>query len=118
MKINLKEMIFYGYHGVAQEERTLGQRFIVNFTFETDSANDQNIKELMDTVDYTKVYAIIKHVIEEHSFMLLENCANLILDNVMNNFPEIICSNVKIKKPSVPIQGVLEATELEMERKR
>ena len=118
MKVNLKELVFYGYHGVAPEERTLGQRFIVNFSFQTANEHDQQISELSDTVDYTKVYAIIKHVIEEHKFPLLESCANMILDNVMNDFPIIIYSIVKIKKPSVPIHGVLDAVEMEMERSR
>ncbi len=29
-KISLNRMTFYGYHGVIPEERTLGQRFIVD----------------------------------------------------------------------------------------
>ncbi|MFO7897344.1 MAG: dihydroneopterin aldolase [Candidatus Cloacimonadales bacterium] len=116
MRVHLKEMIFYGFHGVAPEERSLGQRFTVNFSFETAAEHDREISKLEDTVDYTKVYDIIKHVIEEHTFQLLEDCANLILDTVLQTFPEIVHSVVKIKKPSVPIQGILEAVELEMER--
>jgi dihydroneopterin aldolase len=118
MRVNLKEMIFYGFHGVAPEERSLGQRFIVNFSFQTAQEHDREISSLEDTVDYTKVYEIIKHVIEEHTFQLLEDCANLILDTVMKTFPEIVHSVVKIKKPSVPIRGILEAVELEMARHR
>ena len=116
MRVHLKELIFYGFHGVAPEERSLGQRFVVNFSYATDAKHDQKISKLEDTVDYTKVYDIIKHVIEEHTFQLLEDCANLILDTVMKTFPEIVQAVVKIKKPSVPIQGILEAVELEMER--
>ncbi|MCK4956631.1 MAG: dihydroneopterin aldolase [Candidatus Cloacimonetes bacterium] len=118
MKVHLKELIFYGFHGVAPEERKLGQRFVVNFTFETKQEHDKDIATLSDTIDYTKVYEIIRHIIEEHTFHLLENCANMILNDVMTGFPKIIFANVKIKKPSVPIKGTLEAVELEMERTR
>ena len=118
MKVHLKELVFYGYHGTAPEERKLGQRFVVNFTFETIQKHDQEILILSDTVDYTKVYEIIRHIIEEHTFHLLENCANMILDNIFETFEKIITANVKIKKPSVPIKGSLDSVELEMERSR
>ncbi|MDP8201692.1 MAG: dihydroneopterin aldolase [Candidatus Tenebribacter burtonii] len=118
MRIHLHEMVFYGYHGIHPEERKLGQRFIVNFSYETEQANDKRIKHLEDTVDYTKVYAIIKHTLEEREFYLLEVCANTILDSILESFPAITYVNVKIKKPSVPINGSLGSVEVEMERNR
>lgn len=118
MRIHLHEMVFYGYHGVHPEERKLGQRFIVNFSYKTAKKHDQEIKHLEDTVDYTKVYAIIKHTLEEREFFLLEVCANTILDSILDSFPTITIANVKIKKPSVPINGSLGSVEVEMERER
>ena len=118
MKIHLNEMVFYGYHGVHPEERKLGQRFIVDFSYQSDPAHDKKIKHLDDTIDYTKVYDIIKHTLEKKEFYLLEVCANTILDSIFENFPRIIWANVKIKKPSVPINGSLSSVELEMERSR
>ena len=118
MRIHLHEMVFYGYHGVHPEERKLGQRFIVNFSYETEQANDKKITHLEDTVDYTKVYEIIKHTLEEREFYLLEVCANTILDSILESFPSIIYAIVKIKKPSVPINGSLGSVEVEMERNR
>jgi len=118
MKIHLHEMVFYGYHGVHDEERKLGQRFIVNFSFETANKHDTRIKKLEDTVDYTKVFTIIKHILENEKFKLLENCANTILDKIMADYPELVRTNVKIKKPSVAINGNLNSVEVEMERTR
>ncbi len=118
MRIHLHEMVFYGYHGVHPEERKLGQRFIVNFSYETEHKHDKDIINLEDTVDYTKVYAIIKHTLEEREFYLLEVCANTILDSILEAFQTIIYTNVKIKKPSVPINGSLSSVEVEMERSR
>lgn len=118
MKIHLHDMIFYGHHGVHPEERKLGQRFQVDFTFETKQDNDSKIKQLEDTIDYTKVYAIIKDILEKREFYLLEDCANTILDAVMNEFITIISTSVKIRKPSVPINGSLSSVEIEMDRIR
>jgi dihydroneopterin aldolase len=118
MKIHLHEMVFYGYHGVHPEERKLGQRFIVNFSYESSPLHDREIKHLEDTIDYTKVYDLIRHALEKKNFLLLEVCANSILDEIMKEFPAVIYANVKIKKPSVPINGTLNSVEVEMERFR
>jgi dihydroneopterin aldolase len=116
MKIHLNEMVFYGYHGVHPEERTLGQRFIVNLTVETAGEGDKLIHHIGDTVDYTKIYAEVKHTMEKKQFHLLEDCANEILDTVLNNFPKLRSAEVRIKKPSVPINGSLGSVEIEMLR--
>jgi len=118
MKIYLNEMVFYGYHGVQPEERVLGQRFIVNLTIETDKNTDSHIHHLSDTVDYTKIYEEVKHTMEKKQFHLLENCANEILDTVFAHFDKIVAAEVRIKKPSVPINGSLGSVEIEMQRRR
>lgn len=118
MKIYLNDMVFYGYHGVQPEERVLGQRFIVNLTIETAWEDDRNIHHLHDTVDYTKIYEEVKHTMEKKQFQLLENCANEILNAIISNFEKVIVAEVRIKKPSVPINGSLGSVEIEMYRRR
>ena len=117
MRINLNEMVFFGYHGVQPEERKLGQRFIVNFSYET-NVSEKIIYHIADTVDYSKVFDIIKNTMETEEHHLLENCANSLLDNVFNAFPKIIRAYVSITKPSVPIKGILASVEIEVERER
>ncbi|PID28384.1 MAG: dihydroneopterin aldolase [Candidatus Cloacimonadota bacterium] len=118
MKIYLNDMVFYGYHGVHPEEQVLGQRFIVNITVETDPETDDTIESLEQTVDYTLIYAEVKHLMENQVFQLLESCANSILDRLLENFPEIVSAAVNIKKPSVPIRGSLAGVAVEMKRTR
>ncbi len=118
MKIFLNEMVFYGYHGVHAEERVLGQRFIVNITVETDSKSDIEIAHLKDTVDYTEIYAEVKNIMEKKQFHLLENCANDILEAILSDFDKVVAATVRIKKPSVPINGSLASVEIEMERRK
>lgn len=118
MKINLKEMVFYGYHGVHAEERKLGQRFIVSLTLVTDAALDASIRHLEDTVDYTLVYSEVKNIMETNQFQLLEACANTIADKLMADFPLVRELKICIQKPSVPIQGILKSVEVELSRVR
>jgi len=118
MIIRLNEMVFYGYHGVHDEERTLGQRFIVSLEMCTDPASDSSISNLDDTVDYTKVYDDIREIMETHQFQLLEVCANLVADKLLADFPLIQQLNLRIQKPSVPIRGILRSVEVEVQRSR
>lgn len=111
-------MVFYGFHGVFAEERSLGQRFIVSLHLTTDTEHDSQIHKLEDTVDYTKVYALLKSIMESDQFHLLESVANSILDKVLEEFSLVKKAKVFIQKPSVAIQGSLKSVELVMERTR
>ncbi len=71
-----------------------------------------------DTVDYTKVYDEIKHIMEKEQFVLLENCANCIINALLDKFLLILEITVKIEKPGVPINGSLSSVAIEMTRER
>ena len=116
MKIYLNDMIFYGFHGVYPEERKLGQRFNVSLIIYTDDTKDENIKELVDTVDYTQVFFDIKQIMENQQFVLLEDCANTIIKRIFSIYELVKGVNVNIKKPSVSINGNLSSVGIEMER--
>lgn len=118
MKIRLNEMVFYGFHGVHDEERRLGQRFIVSATLYTDSALDAKIRNLEDTVDYTKVYDDIREIMESSQFHLLESCANTIADKLLAGYELLQKVKICIQKPSVAIQGSLRSVEVELKRSR
>jgi len=118
MIIKLNEMLFYGFHGVHDEERRLGQRFIVSAHLYTPQAKDSLIIRLEDTVDYTRVYDDIREVIETHQFQLLEVCANTIADKLLADYPMLDRVCLFIQKPSVPIQGILASVEVEISKER
>lgn len=118
MKIKLNEMVFYGYHGVHEEERSLGQRFIVSLVLFTDPALDAKIKHLDDTVDYTKVYSVVEEIMETNQFQLLESCANTIASKLLQDFELLQSVKICIQKPSVPIKGNLRSVEVVLSRSR
>ncbi|HQF67683.1 MAG TPA: dihydroneopterin aldolase [Candidatus Cloacimonadota bacterium] len=118
MIIRLNEMVFYGFHGLHDEERKLGQRFIVTAQLFTDPQIDDRIRCLDDTIDYTKVYQEIKTVMETNQFLLLEDCANTLATKLLADFPLIQQVRLCIQKPSVPIPGSLRSVEVELFRTR
>lgn len=118
MKIILKNMIFYGYHGLHEAERTLGQRFSIDLTAVTDPKLDSHVKRLSDTIDYTAIFDVVKNEVENYKYHLLEKLANRILDHILSQFSLVKKCQIKIRKIAVPISGTLDYVELEMERER
>lgn len=53
--IHLKDMQFYGYHGVLAAETTLGQRFRANVSLAVDMTEAGATDDLTYTVNYAEV---------------------------------------------------------------
>lgn len=115
-KILLQNMVFYGFHGVYEYERTHGQRFYVDLEMTTDMSEAARTDDLAATVDYTAVYAQVKQVIETEKFQLLEALSCRIADMVLQ-FPFIMAVTVRVRKPAAPIPG-LDFVQVEFTRKR
>lgn len=62
--IHLKDMQFYGYHGVLAAETTLGQRFRANVSLAVDMTKAGETDDLSYTVNYAEVYALCRDIVE------------------------------------------------------
>jgi dihydroneopterin aldolase len=103
-KIQLEGMVFYGFHGIGPAEQELGQRFIVDLEMERDLHAAGLSDDPEDTVNYSRVYKLVKEVMEGPSRKLLENLAETIAQRVLEGF-DIDAIRVKVKKPEVPMKG-------------
>jgi dihydroneopterin aldolase len=117
--IRLNEMVFYGYHGVLPEERTLGQRFVVDVEMRTDLRRAGATDALEDTVNYADVYAAVRDIVTGPSCQLIESVADRIAAHVLTQHAGVVSVAVRIRKPEVPLAGaVLASSEVAIERGR
>ena len=117
-RITLSNMVFYGYHGDLPEENTLGQRFVIDLVLTLDIAEAAVTDHLNATVDYTQVYAICRETVEKDRFKLIEALANHVIDRVLVACPIVDKVDITIKKPSVPIAGILDHVSVETSKSR
>ncbi len=117
-KITLKNMQFYGYHGVLQEEQKIGQRFFIDAEMQLDLKGAGETDDLEQTVDYSAVYDIIKDITENHKFRLIEKLADTISREILSRYEKIQKITVRIRKPEAPIKGILDWAEVEIVRQR
>ncbi len=118
MNITLKNMIFYGYHGLHEAERTLGQRFAIDVTVSSDPDLDEKVKSLHDSIDYTQIFEVVKEHVENYKYHLLEKLANEIINAILRDFIIVKKVSLKVRKIAVPINGTLDYVELEMQREQ
>ena len=114
-KILLKDMEFYGFHGVFEHERGLGQNFYVDLEMELDLDVPCKTDSLEDTLDYVLIFNRVKEATENTRFNLLEALAQHIADTVLN-FDKIKKVTVKVKKKFMPIRGQYNFVEVEITR--
>ena len=117
-RIHLKNMAFYGYHGNLSEETRLGQRFFIDLTLTTDVTRAVQSDKLEDTVDYTRIYNICRDVMANKRCKLLESLANLIINRILESCHAVNKVEILIRKPAVPIPGILDHVAIEAEKSR
>lgn len=116
-KILINEMAFYGYHGVLEEEKNIGQRFFIDLELFLSLEKAGNSDSVSDTVNYALVYESVKAIVENNKFDLIERLASEIANTLLKEFPLIKEILVKVKKPEAPIKGVLKDVQVEIRRK-
>ncbi len=102
----LEGMQFYGYHGVNPEERSLGQRFLVDVELSTDLHTAGESDDLNDTINYSAVYKRIRALVEGAPRSLIEAVAEDIAMILLNEFSAIGVI-VTVRKPEVALRGAM-----------
>jgi 7,8-dihydroneopterin aldolase/epimerase/oxygenase len=102
VKVELRGLDLYGYHGVHPEERERGQRFLYDVELEVgDRGADDRLE---NAVDYSQVARAVCEVAET-PYNLLEALAAAIADVLEDRFrPESL--KVRVRKPDVRPGGM------------
>src|SRR5690554_1442995 len=108
-------MVFYGYHGVYDGERELGQRIEVDVELYFDLKPAGSTDDLELSLDYVEIYTIAKDIVEERHFNLIEAMAEGIAGEILSAYTidQIV---VRVRKPLPPIGGIINYVEAEVHR--
>lgn len=114
-RLTLKNMIFYGYHGVFAAEKELGQRFEVDVDLFLDLYQSGSSDDLDLSINYVEVYTLVKDIVEERQFNLVEALAETIAGEIIAAYP-VDKVGIRVRKPSPPGSGVMDGVEVEIKR--
>ena len=117
-RIILKDLGFYGYHGVFAEEATLGQRFFIDLELGADLAIPAATDRLSTGISYAAIFDVVKATFEGQRMKLLEALAQNIVDALFKEFQAVNWVVIRIRKPEAPIAMVRGEAAIELHRQR
>jgi dihydroneopterin aldolase len=111
--VELRGIALYGYHGVLEEERLDGQRFLYDVELEVGERGASD--RIEDAVDYREVAATVREV-NDRPFQLLEALATAVADAIVERFA-VSWVKVRVRKPDVrPAALLVEHSAVTVER--
>ncbi len=111
--IEIEEMEFYAYHGHYEEERIVGNRFLLDLRIETECNSAAYSDNIRDALNYQTAYKIIREQMKQKSH-LLENIAQRILDALFDKLDGIKKASIKVRKMNPPMGGQIKSVSVQM----
>jgi FolB domain-containing protein len=101
--------------GAEEEERNEKQKLLIDVELAIDAAVSARSKNLSDTVNYSEVYDVVKNIVENGEYILVEELAEKIAQECLKKFnsPHIL---VRIKKPRISENRGMEGVGVEIIR--
>ena len=100
--IELKDLQFFSFHGMHEEERILGNHFTVNVSVTINAQN--SISSLDQSVDYVLLYKTVKKRMEFPT-ALLETLVQEMSAQIHSTFVNATAISISIDKKFPPISG-------------
>jgi dihydroneopterin aldolase len=117
-RISLVNLRFLGHHGDMPEERESKQPFEVDLVVRLDLASAAASDDLEQTVDYGPLAELVRGIVEERSFRLIEALAGAIAEGVLAAAPRVEEVEVRVRKPHAPLAVSFETVEVALVRRR
>ncbi len=116
--IKLHNAVFYAYHGAMTDEQNLGGKFEIDVELHCDLSKAKETDDLKETVNYEKVYALMKKIVTGRKYYLIEALAHSIGTGIISNFIHVQKTTVRVRKPGAPIHGIVDTIEVVVETER
>lgn len=102
-RVRVRDLCFFGYHGVLAEEKRLGQRFIVSLEIGADLTSAITDDAYEQAVCYATLSEIVADIVTGPSLNLIETVAGRIAQRILERCPLVEEVRVEVRKPSAPV---------------
>ena len=116
-RLLLQGMEFYGYHGDIEAERALGGRYSVDVELVADLRAAGRSDSLDDTIDYVRCFQVVRDLVENRQYRLLEALAAGIAGALLAEHAAAQAVKVRVAKQP-PVRGTFQRFAVELERRR
>lgn len=116
-RIDLSGIGGWGHHGVHDDERESGQRFVIDVSLGLDLSAAAQSDDLAQTVDYGELADGVHAVIGDEPRQLIESVAQRVMDLCLAYGP-VRWASVTVHKPMAPIQVPFADVSVTIERRK
>ncbi|MCI6245805.1 MAG: dihydroneopterin aldolase [Eubacterium sp.] len=117
-KILIKGLKLFAYHGVNPEEKENGQDFIFDIELYVNMNKACHSDNVEDTVSYAKVVKTVRRVFTAQKYDLLERCAEVTAQAILDEYSEVLRVDLTLKKPQAPVKAEFEYMGVNIVRSR
>lgn len=117
-KILIKGLKLFAYHGVNPEEKENGQDFIFDIELYVNMNKACHSDNVEDTVSYAKVVKTVRRVFTAQKYDLLERCAEITAQAILDEYSEVLRVDLTLKKPQAPVKAEFEYMGVNIVRSR
>ena len=115
--IFLHDIHIHAFHGVAPQERKVGNDFRINIKLYFDMMKACNSDNLANTISYADVYEVIKEEMMKPS-SLLENVCGRIIEELFDKFDRVKEIEISLAKRNPPMNADIEEAGVEITCRR
>jgi len=109
-------MVFQGRHGYYEHEQVSRQVFGVDVELVLNLQPAGVDDDLSQTVDYARVYGVVRQIVESTTYRLLEALAEAIAHEILAAFT-VTEVGVRVRKPDVELGGPIDHAAVEIWRR-
>jgi dihydroneopterin aldolase len=117
VQVEVRGLSIYTHHGVSDAEQEIGQRLVIDVSFDVPDCDAVLTDRLEDTIDYAEVADIVALAATERSYRTLERLSSVIGERLMDRFGSDLV-RVRAAKPEPPIPLAIEEVAVEVSRER
>lgn len=104
-RIIIKGLRLFAYHGVNPEEKEQGQDFILDIILHVNINEACSSDDVEDTVSYAKAVKTVRRVFCEKKYNLIEKCAQVTAQALLDEYPAVFKVEITLKKPQAPVKA-------------
>ena len=117
-KLIIQDLEIFAHHGVFEEEKKLGQKFVVSLEIWFEMSKAAADDKIESTLDYGELCQRVDVFLKSKSYDLIEAAALGLCEQILQEYPLVQRLKVYLKKPWAPIHMHLASVGVEVERSR
>lgn len=115
-KIFIKDLEIFAYHGVLEEEKKLGQKFLLSLELGLNLKKAGITDDLNKTVNYAELCSKVEIEFKKEKYDLIETAAEKTAEFILLNYNLVKTVKLTLKKPWAPILKPLDYVAVQIER--